>query len=164
MANDVFSRALFKQARSTPPLLVAAFLLVTGLTAGAMTWLTPARAALSSTLAAKVGAIRPAPSQPPSGPQQDEQVAKALLLTIRPAGLEPAEITLPADSYLVVIQNRSGLRGITLRLGEASRGRLLEMSLKARLDWRRRVSLTPGDYTVTAADHPEWSCRIRVTP
>jgi hypothetical protein len=164
MPDYIFSRGFFKHARSPTPLLVVAFLLITGLTASAMTWLTPASEALSSSLVAKVGAITPAPSQPPLTPQEGEQIAKVILLTVRPAGFEPAEVTLTADSYLVVIQNRGGLRGLTLRLDEEARGRLLEISLKARLDWRRRVNLPPGNYTITSTDHPEWVCHVKVTP
>lgn len=130
-----------------------------------MAWLAPASKALPSALIPKDRAVNSALPQTSEGAQQvDEQTGKALLLTVRPTGFEPKEATIPADSYLLVIQNRSGLRGVTLRLDEASRGRLLEMNLKARLDWRRRVNLKPGNYTVTAADHPEWVCRITITP
>jgi len=114
-----------------------------------MAWFAPAGKALTTVLATKA---------------EGQEDAKAFLLTVRPAGLEPAEATLPADGYLVVVQNRSGLRGVTLWLDEEKRGRLLEMTLKARLDWRRRVNLPPGNYTITAADHPEWVCHITVAP
>jgi hypothetical protein len=164
MTRSIALRAYFKRASSTTPLLIAALVLVIGLTASAMAWLAPANKVLPSALTIKAEASSSASPQQSLEAQEDEQVAKALLLTIRPAGFEPAEVTLPADSYLLVVQNRSGLRGVTLRLDEESRGRLLEMSLKARLDWRRRVNLRPGNYTISSADNPEWLCHVTVTP
>lgn len=129
-----------------------------------MVWLTPASNALPASLVTKVDAITAARAHPSGEAQAEQGVTKALMLAVRPTGFEPAEVTLPADSYLLVVQNRSGLRGVTLRLDEASRGRVLEMKLKARLDWRKRVNLAPGNYTLTAADNPEWVCRVTITP
>lgn len=136
-------------------LLITAFVIVTSLT--------PASEGLPSSLIAKAEAHSPASSRPSPEARQEGRVAKVLLLTVRPTGFEPAEATLTAGEYLTVVQNRSGLRRLTLRLNEDSRGRLLEMSLKARLDWRRRVNLAPGSYTLTEVNNPEWVCRITIT-
>ena len=147
MLRPLISGALTTKAK---PLALCCFLLVLAVAAaGAGLWLD----------------ARPASAPPLPAPQPaQENTPKALLLTVRPTGFEPAEMTVQADSYLVVIQNRSGLRGVTLRLDEESRGRLMEMSLKARLDWRRRLNLAPGRYSLTAANDPEWVCHITVTP
>lgn len=96
---------------------------------------------------------------------QQEDVAEAILLTIRATGFEPAEATLPAGKYLLVVQNRSGLTEVTLRLEEESRGRLLEIIIpKGKLDWRGRLELMPGNYTLIETNHSEWLCRITITP
>jgi hypothetical protein len=93
------------------------------------------------------------------------EVPQAILFTIRPTGFEPAEATLPAGKYLLVVQNRSGLKEPTFRLDVDSRGRLLEVRPpKGKLDWRRQVNLTPGTYTLTEANNPEWVCRVTITP
>jgi hypothetical protein len=101
-----------------------------------------------------------------SQPKQEEQEkAKVILFTIRPTGFEPAEATIPAGKYFVVIQNRSGLKELTLRLDTEVGGRLLEVSMpKGKLDWRRWLDLTPGDYTLTEANNPEWVCHVKITP
>lgn len=106
------------------------------------------------------------PSLPAAQPLQDEQkVDGVILLTIRPTGFEPAEATLPAGKYLLVVQNRSGLKELTLRLDAASKGRLLEVNTpKGKLDWRRKLNLAPGNYTLTEANNPEWVCRVTITP
>lgn len=103
---------------------------------------------------------------PAAQPLQDEQkVDGVILLTIRPTGFEPAEATLPAGKYLLVVQNRSGLKELTLRLDAASKGRLLEVNTpKGKLDWRRKLNLAPGNYTLTEANNPEWVCRVTITP
>lgn len=100
-------------------------------------------------------------------PQQEEQEEKAKVIhfTIRPTGFEPAEVTIPAGKYLVAIQNRSGLRELMLRLNAEAGGRLLEVNMpKGKLDWRRWLNLTPGDYTLTEVNNPEWVCHIKITP
>ncbi|MDQ3745361.1 MAG: hypothetical protein M3444_13340 [Acidobacteriota bacterium] len=95
---------------------------------------------------------------------RQEGDAQVLLLVLRPAGFEPSEVTLPQGKYLLVVQNRTGLRGFALQF-DRDGGRLHEVRLPARkLDWNGHFDLTPGDYVLREADHPEWSCRITITP
>jgi hypothetical protein len=35
---------------------------------------------------------------------------------------------------------------------------------KGRLAWRQLVNLSPGDYVLTEATHPDLVCRITITP
>jgi hypothetical protein len=34
---------------------------------------------------------------------------------------------------------------------------------KGRREWRQLVTLPPGSYALTEADHPGWVCRITIT-
>ena len=96
---------------------------------------------------------------------RQEGNVQALLLTLRPTGFEPSEVTLPRGKYLLVVQNRTGLRGFALQLDRDRSERLHEVRLPARkLDWTGQFDLTPGDYVLRETDHPEWSCRVTITP
>jgi hypothetical protein len=101
---------------------------------------------------------RPAPAAVPGD-------VSVLLLVLRPTGFEPSEVTLPKGTYLLVVQNRTGLRGFALQLDRVGGGRLHEVRLPERkLDWNGEFDLTPGDYVLREADHPDWNCRLIITP
>lgn len=86
------------------------------------------------------------------------------LITIRPQGFEPAEITRPKGNLFIVVENRSGLDSVTLRLDREAGARLKEVQVPlSKLDWYEGFDLTPGRYVLTEAAHPDWVCRINVT-
>jgi hypothetical protein len=89
---------------------------------------------------------------------------EAELVTIKPSGFEPAEITRPQGSVLLAIYNRSGLEEVNLRLEVESGPRLREVRVpRKRLDFKEIVDLHPGRYRLTELNHPEWNCTITVT-
>jgi hypothetical protein len=86
------------------------------------------------------------------------------LVTIRPHGFEPQEITRPADPFFLAVENRSGLEEVTLRLDLMGGSRLKEVNVpRKKLDWRDAFDLPPGSYVLTEANHPEWVCNITIT-
>ena len=92
------------------------------------------------------------------------QELTALLLTIRPTGFDPAEITLPAGEYLVIVRNSTGLDEFALRLDRDAGERLHDVRMpRYKRRWKQVVSLSPGSYVVTETNHPQWTCRITVT-
>jgi hypothetical protein len=87
------------------------------------------------------------------------------LITIGPGGFEPSTIRRPAGRFFLAIENRSGLDSVTLRIDRLAGNRLKEAAVSGgQLDWIDVLDLTPGDYVVTEADHPNWVCYITVTP
>ncbi len=106
-------------------------------------------------------------SQPAPTSQQDENEsdAKVAALTLRPNGFEPTEITIPAGKYLMVVRNRTGLDQFALRLERTTGARLQDVRLpRYKRDWKQFMQLTPDTYLLSEVDHPDWVCRITVTP
>lgn len=94
---------------------------------------------------------------------QERERIDAELVTLRPAGFEPAEISRAGGRFLLAVNNRSGLEGLTLRLATESGARERDVNLGRRLRWRERLNLSPGDYALTVAGRPDWTCRITIT-
>lgn len=87
--------------------------------------------------------------------------AKALLIAVQPDGFEPAEMDVEEGRYLLVVQNRSGLSDIVVRL-EAQDGKKVQEGHTQRQQWRKRFDLKKGTYRLTVENYPEWSCVLHV--
>jgi len=100
-----------------------------------------------------------------SSPEQRPQLpSQAELVTITPAGFEPAEITRPPGKFLFAIDNRSGMDELDLYLERETGGRVnVSLSRKGRLAWREALDLTPGTYLLRASHDESWRCRITIT-
>lgn len=95
-------------------------------------------------------------------PEQSESEAVELV-TLRPDGFMPAEMTLPAKGFYLALSNRSREESITLRLEREQGARVIEMTVpKGMPHWGQRLNLPQGNYLLTVAEHPQWKCRIRV--
>jgi hypothetical protein len=98
--------------------------------------------------------------QTPASPRADAE-----LITITPRGFVPAEIQRPAGQVLLTVVNQTGLAEITLRLDRQGSARLKEERVpKTKARWQTLVNLQAGNYQLTEANHPDWVCRIVVTP
>lgn len=122
--------------------------------AGARAWLMPAPDA------------RPATSAQGDAPgDAGKPRVESEVITLTPTGFSPSEITRPRGRFLVVLDDRSGLDEVTFILGRANGDRVREARrTKAELIWRQLEDLPPGEYLLTEAGHPEWVCRITITP
>jgi hypothetical protein len=90
---------------------------------------------------------------------------KTELITVTPTGFDPAELTLPAGPVVLEVDNRSGLEEVTLRLSRSDGATEEEAQVdRATLDWSGELNLSPGAYVLGEAGHPDWACRITVTP
>ena len=126
-------------------------------------------AALTATLALATAASR---SQEPAAQDhlasaQTAEVGQmeSEVITLRPTGFEPSEITRPRGEFNLTVQNLTGLDEVTLRLDrEGGSGRLHEVRTPSgRRDWRKNIDPPPGRYVLTEADHPGWICRVTIT-
>ena len=91
---------------------------------------------------------------------QEDQIG-AEIITIRPHGFEPKEIKCPKGRILLVVDNRSGLDEVSLRLNRVAGGSLRAIRVPREiLDWSDVVDLPPGNYVLTEAGHPNWICNI----
>jgi hypothetical protein len=85
-------------------------------------------------------------------------------ITIRPTGFDPAEVARPAGRFILAVDNRSGLRELTLRLADGDGRRLREVRVpREQLGWRLTLDAPAGSYVLTEVDHPDWVCRVTVT-
>lgn len=102
------------------------------------------------------------PSTAVGYPQKTERI-EAEVITIRPTGFEPREITRPEGLFLLAVENRSGLQTVQLRLDSAAGARVRDVQMpRSKHDWSEGFDLPPGTYVLTEAYHPEWLCSITI--
>src|SRR5882672_8139844 len=100
---------------------------------------------------------------PIQGDPQNQRI-EAELISIRPNGFEPTQITRPKGPFLLAIENRSGLKQIEFQLGVERGIRLFQIKRSwERLDWNQVVDPQAGKYVLTEANHPDWKCTITIT-
>jgi hypothetical protein len=87
------------------------------------------------------------------------------LLTLRPAGFEPAEITRRKGPFVLFIDDRSGRENSSLLLQRSNGGQLRAIGLqRQKSEWNDVVDLTPGTYVLQDGNNPEWQCQITILP
>lgn len=113
-----------------------------------------------------MAAVVPVAMQAASSP------VKVISITVNPDGFSPSEVEVPEGLYLLDINNRSGLLDINVQLGNLNARKLQEVKpskdkeghIVKTQDYRGLFSFENGQYTITEADHPKWSLKIKVTP
>ena len=95
----------------------------------------------------------------------NSQPTEIELITLRPAGFEPAEITRPKGSFVLFIDDRSGRDNSSLLLQRSNGGQLRAIGLERRKsEWNDVVDLTPGTYILQDANNSELRCQITILP
>lgn len=114
-----------------------------------------------------VSALPPAPASPApalTAPAANPSLLQVERITIRPTGFDPGEITRPEGRFVLAVDNRSGLRELTLRLSDGGGRRLREVRVpREQPSWRVTLDAPAGSYVLTEVDHPGWVCRVSVT-
>jgi hypothetical protein len=128
---------------------------------------------VAATFGGAVGAkawFSPSPSlaiPPRSGTKiiPEQEGPEAEVVKILPTGFEPRQITRPRGGFLLVLSNRTGLDDVEWRLDREAGGRLHAVRIsEGRLVSKQHADLPPGTYVLTEAGHPDWVCRITITP
>lgn len=82
-------------------------------------------------------------------------------ITLRADGFDPASVSRSAGSFVLVINNQSGVSGLTLRLKNDVSESFEEYQVPSgTTTWSREMNLAAGEYTLTEADHPAWLFHI----
>lgn len=171
MRNSKRSSSSKSNLKSTPKsgtvltLMVTAMLCCVGIRAIVRAYSGPV--ADFSATGASAAAVVARPSSPPPkvNPNQRPVRIEGEIITISRGGFEPTEITRPKGRFAVFVENRSGLEGVTLRLDRIAGNRLRDVNVpRDKLDWDDVLDLTPGQYVITEAGHPDWVCTITITP
>ena len=135
-------------------LLIAAASLA-ALTVKAQGWFTLHLQPKDTTASARSAPARPA--------IQTASKLQAEIITVTPQGFDPPEITRAPGRFILMVENRSGLEAVTVRLDQENGSRLYEKALpQEQPDWSEVVDLQPGTYLVTEADHGDWLARITI--
>lgn len=89
----------------------------------------------------------------------------AHVLVLRPNGFEPSQVSWPKGRFFLTVENHTRARELKLQLSRENGDRLKEVTQKMR---RERgvgiLDLHPGEYVLSEASHPNWACRITITP
>jgi hypothetical protein len=148
--------------------VASAALLSVGNLAGVRPWVSRAEASAHGAHAPAAVAAAAGERPAAAGQGAPGQRVEAVLITVRPNGFEPAQLALPNRPFLLAVDNYSGLDGVELKLereDDRARGVLRAFSLnRGKLRGRALTHLPPGQYVLTDANHPEWACRINVSP
>jgi hypothetical protein len=100
----------------------------------------------------------PATTQPKIAPIETE------LITVTPHGFEPREITRPKGTFLLLVENRSGLNSVEPQLILTGGVKLLDIAIpREEPDWSEVVNVQPGIYLLTESNHPTWLFRLTIT-
>ena len=101
-----------------------------------------------------------APSQ-----QQKQVPLETELITLQPSGFEPNEIRRPQGAFILGVDNRAGVEAIELQFRRVDGQRLNTLQTpKRKVSWREVVDLPPGEYVLSVAHHPEWTCNVTILP
>lgn len=85
-------------------------------------------------------------------------------ITLRPHGFEPRQVQRGPGRFLLAVDNRSRLDLAILRLDSDAGGHLRELRLpRGKLRWREFLTLPPGRYVLSEANHPAWVCQILIS-
>ena len=116
----------------------------------------------SSEPAVSVLATKPASSGKPVRPQPP-QVTESVLLTITPRGFDLTEITVAQGPFFLLVENRSGVPEMSLRINQAA-GLLVKVADVGRelADWADLLDLPPGSYVLSETGHPGKVCSLTV--
>jgi hypothetical protein len=103
------------------------------------------------------------PARIPSTAEDQDRI-EGEVVTIRPSGFDPREIARPQRPFTLIVENRSGLEEVILRLDREAGNRVNDARLpRQKIDWIQTVDLSPGRYVLSAANHPDWTCVITIT-
>jgi hypothetical protein len=91
--------------------------------------------------------------------------AEVELVTLRPAGFEPSEITRPKGPFVLFVDDRSDKDSSSLELKRMNGQRVRDVSLNRRKsEWNEVVDLAPGTYALQDAINSEVRCQITILP
>jgi hypothetical protein len=95
----------------------------------------------------------------------NSQPTEVELVTLRPAGFEPAEITRAKGPFVLFVDDRSGKDNSSLELKRVNGQRVRAVSLnRGKSEWNDVVELSPGTYVLQDTSNAELRCQITILP
>jgi hypothetical protein len=109
--------------------------------------------AVSSDSIATVGRLQP-----------QRETIRGNLIALYPQGFLPNAITRPPGRFALIVDNRTGLRDVSINIEREAGGRLRSIPLsRAKHLWGEEIQLAAGRYVLTESNHPNWTCAITIT-
>lgn len=137
-------------------------LLLLSCAVGTTIWLAAAHA--SSTAAPRPVLTKQSEAVQSARAASKKETLPSVAVTLTRRGFEPANLTMPGGRFFLTVENRSGNRGLTLRIDPEHGERVREVKQpEDELDWTDELRLTPGRYTLTTSERPDWVCHVTVT-
>lgn len=94
---------------------------------------------------------------PPSAPSDD---APVLYVYITPDGFERRSARIRSGPKVFVLRNTSGLDTLHFTVTRVGGGVVADGGLRSGAARVVRADVPPGDYLITEASHPDWSCTV----
>lgn len=87
------------------------------------------------------------------------------LVTLKPAGFEPTEITRSKGPFVLFVDDRSGNDSSSLELKRMNGQRVRAISWnRGKSEWNDVVDLAPGTYVLQDASNADFRCQITILP
>ncbi len=100
-----------------------------------------------------------------TGASQPSDELEVELVTLRPSGFEPVEITRPRGAFVLFVDDRTQRESSTLNLMRVSGERMKEArTSKNRSEWHDLIDLTPGVYLLVDEVSSQSRCQITILP
>ena len=119
---------------------------------------------LASAPARRASTARSAAAQ--GGP--NPKLTNVVHIAISPRGFDTKVASLPHAPFFLLVENRSGVGGVSFRLDRMDSGTPVNVRQKdvsrEELDYSDFFDLPPGSYLLSEAGHPDWQCRITINP
>jgi hypothetical protein len=97
--------------------------------------------------------------------QSDNTQLEIELITLRPAGFEPSEITRPKGAFVLFLDDRSGKENSSLVLQRVNGERLRTINVeRKKSNWNEVFNLAPGTYILQDGSNSELRCQITILP
>jgi len=105
------------------------------------------------------GELKPTAKQP-AILKEDVQVE---VVSILPNGFEREEIVRPAGRFMLLFDNQSRLQPLEFRVAKIHMLQVAQVRLRGKTESTKILNLSPGDYQVTEANHPNWFLKLTLT-
>lgn len=91
-----------------------------------------------------------------------------VVIYLKPYGLEPKTLSIPKGDVYLVLDNKSGARNISMLINQdipnAVAAKVQDLPTKqGNLTTGQVVTMLPGTYVITEANHPNWKTKLTVT-
>ena len=125
----------------------------------------PRRSLLAASTIIVIGVVFVTLASWRNGSTENSQPDEVELITVRPAGFEPSEITRTKGAFVLFLDDRSGKENSSLLLQRLNGERLRAIKLeRKKSNWNEVINLAPGTYILQDGNNAALRCQITILP